>query len=132
MKGGSRLWRHGRSSWAHLEEITPAQASLLPKGRAAATGRNGDGPVRERKGSPSFPYILRYDRLFRRAAVNPTLVDDFKENSVRSERGPRRLVDQLAKTRIVRALEMSHRRPLCNVNELERCVGRYCAMEFVT
>jgi hypothetical protein len=42
------------------------------------------------------------------------------------------LVDQLAKTRIVRALEMSHRGPLRNVNELERRVGRYRAMELVT
>ena len=59
-------------------------------------------------------------------------MDNFKENSVRYELRPRRLVDQLAKTRIVRALEMSHRSPLCNVNELERRVGHYRAMEFVT
>jgi hypothetical protein len=51
-------------------------------------------------------------------------MDDFKENSVRPERGPRRLVYQLAKIRIVRALEMSHRGPLCNVNELKGRVGR--------
>ncbi len=48
------------------------------------------------------------NQLFRGAAIALTFVDDFTEKSVRYERGPRRVFDQPAESRIVRALELSH------------------------